>query len=199
MDRLAYEKEKNDSTKYEAIPYDLGELSEPLSKTPELVIETIKDIYDQDQYLFTYRGAKLIKNIFPNIENNLKELLIAISNTKHKNDVLFVLSILRNYDGNPTIYPVCKEVTKVLGDDESLRNEMLIILSSTGVVSGEYGLVEAYKKKIVDIQPWTNDEQPEVAAFATEYINYLNNRIEFETKRADEEIALMKNEYGSNT
>lgn len=198
IDRLSCEKKINDLTEYEAIPYKIPELSKPLSNSPQLIISTIKEKYDRDQSLFIYQGAKLIKNIFPTLEGDSQDLLIDIANSRDENDILFVLSILRNYDGNSVIHPVCKEVVKILADNERLRKEMLIILSNTGVVSGEYGFVKAYEEKIADIQPWLEDKSSEVKAFAGEYIEYLTNMIETETKRADEQKALMKNEYGNN-
>ena len=106
------------------------------------------------------------------------------------------MAILRNYDGNPIIHNVCKEIVKILPDGSNLTNELSIILQSTGVVSGEYGFVEAYKRKIVEIQPWLQDEGPRVKEFAQNYIANLEKFIEYEQKRADEEIILRKHRYG---
>jgi beta-lactamase class D len=108
------------------------------------------------------------------------------------------MAILRNYDGNPVINDVCKELVKILPDGSSLTNELTIIMQSTGVVSGEYGFVEAYKKKIEEIQPWLQDESPSIKEFAQNYIMSLEKRIEYEQKRADEDITLRKHQYGAD-
>ncbi len=185
-------------SRFDAIPYSLGDLSVPLSKKPEQVIQTIKGVYDGDYGVFIYRGANLIKNIFPSLESDAQSVLIDIASSTEKQDLLFVYAILRNYDGDPVIHPVCKELVKILPEDGSLKNELLIILSNTGVVSGEYGFPNAYKQKIEEIQSWLSDEDKKVIEFAKEYIAYLEIRIKDETNRADEQVALMKHQYGDN-
>lgn len=108
------------------------------------------------------------------------------------------MAILRNYDGNPIIHNVCKELVKVLPDDSDLENELNVILQTTGVVSGEYGFVEAYKLKIEEIQPWLQDENTKVKEFTQKYIADLEKLIEYEKKRADEDIILRKHQYGES-
>jgi beta-lactamase class D len=107
------------------------------------------------------------------------------------------MAILRNYEGNPIIHDVCKEIVKVLPAGSNLNKELSIILESAGTVSGEYGFVEAYKKKVEEIKPWQQDESPRVQKFAQNYIASLKKQIEYEQKRADEGILLRKHQYGS--
>ena len=80
----------------------------------------------------------------------------------------------------------------------TLRLSLLLHYKGTGVVTGEYGFVNAFKQKIEDIQPWLQDESPNVKKFAQNYIANLEKRIEYEQKHADERIALRKHEYGSD-
>jgi hypothetical protein len=71
-------------------------------------------------------------------------------------------------------------------------------LLATGVVSGEYGFVDAYKSKQADIEPWLSDENPDVVAFACQYKELLGRMIEDETKRVVESVALEKHRYGAD-
>jgi len=87
-------------------------------------------------------------------------------------------------------------LVKILPDGSDLTNELTLILQSTGVVSGEYGFVEAYKQKIEEIQSWLQDESPKVKEFAQNYIASLEKFIPHEQKRADEQITLRKHQYG---
>jgi hypothetical protein len=48
------------------------------------------------------------------------------------------------------------------------------------------------------VKPWLLDENPKVREFTQKYIDYLKERIEFERKRADEEIILRKHLYGED-
>ena len=108
-----------------------------------------------------------------------------------------MMAILKNYEGNPVIHNVCKEIVKILPDASNLTNELTIILQSTGVVRGEYGFVDAYKQKIEEIQPWLQDKSLKVKEFAQNYITSLEKRIEYEQKHADEDIILRKHQYGA--
>jgi hypothetical protein len=197
-DRLSKEKDKDDNGRYEAIPFNFHNLSEPLSQHPAQVVDAVRNIYDGNYGMFIFRGARLLKNIFPNFPSEFQRKLFEVVQSKEKNDLLFVIAILRNYDGNSIINNFIKEIVKILPDGNDLTVDLMVALQSTGVVTGEYGFVNAFKQKIKDIQPWLQDESPEVKKFAQNYINSLEKRIEFEQKRADEDIALRKYQYGSD-
>lgn len=109
------------------------------------------------------------------------------------------MAILRNYDGNPIIYDVCRELIKILPEDDKLLNEVSIILQNTGTVSGLYGLVDAYKQKIEDISSWLEDGDKKIKQFAKDYIAELEKQVEFEKQRADETIILRKHQYGDES
>lgn len=195
--RILKEKDEEDKNKYDAIPFSFDKLSEPLSQHPMQAIDAIQDIYDGNYGLFIYHGARFLKNIFPSFPPEFQQKLLEVIQSKEEKDLLFVMSILRNYDGDPIIHNICKEIVNLLPDGSNLTNELSIILQSTGVVSGEYGFVQAYKQKIEDIQPWLQDQSPRVKEFAQNYIVSLEKSIEYETKRADEDIALRKHHYGA--
>jgi len=195
--RLSKEKDEEDKGRYDAIPFSFHKLSEPLSQNPVQAIDAVLDIYDGNYGLFIYHGARLLKNIFPNFPTEFQQKLLEVVQSKEEKDLLFVMTILRNYDGNPIIHNVCKEIVKILPDGSNLANELRIILQSTGVVKGEYGFVEAYKQKIEEIQSWLQDQSPRVKEFAQNYIASLEKTIEYEKKRADEDITLRKHQYGA--
>lgn len=194
--RLAKEIEKGIHNNYDAIPYEFHKISEPLSKIPDMAVDIVKEMYDGNYGLFIYRGAKLIKNIFPDFPIELQRKLVEVIGSNKRDDYLFVMAILKNYEGNPIIHEVCKELIKLVQGDNSLENEITIILQSTGVVHGEFGFVEAFKNKIIEITPWLKDRDEKIQQFAKNYISNLEKRIEYEQKRADEDIILRKHQYG---
>lgn len=194
--RISKEKDEEDKDRYDAIPFSFHKLSEPLSQHPVQAIDAVLDKYDGDYGLFIYRGAHLLKNIFPNFPPEFQQKLLEVVHSREEKDLLFVMAILRNYEGNPVIHNVCKELVKILPYGSDLTDELTLILQSTGVVSGEYGFVEAYKKKIENIQPWLQDDSPKVKGFAQNYIVSLEKCIEHEQKRTDEQITLRKHQYG---
>lgn len=194
--RLSKEKDEEDKGRYDAIPFSFHKLSEPLSQHPVQAINAVLGIYDGNYGPFIYRGAHLLKNIFPNFPPEFQQNLLEVVQPREEKDLLFVMAILSNYEGNPIIHNVCKELVKILPDGSDLANELTNILQSTGVVSGEYGFVKAYKQKIEEIQPWLQDESPKVKEFAQNYIASLEKSIDHEQKRADEQRTLRKHQYG---
>ncbi|MCB0510892.1 MAG: hypothetical protein KDC82_09010 [Bacteroidetes bacterium] len=194
--RLLMEKDGKVKGKYTAIPFSFHKLSEPLSQYPKQAINAVLKIYDGNYGLFIYRGARLLKNIFPNFPPEFQQKLLEVVQSKKENDLLFAMAIIRNYNGNPIIHDFCKRIVNILPDDSNLTNELSIILQSTGVVTGEYGFVDAYKQKVVEIRSWLQDKSPKVRKFAQNYISSLEKRIEYEKKRADEDITLRKHQYG---
>ena len=63
-----------------------------------------------------------------------------------------------------------------------LFKELFIVLSQMGVVSGEYGFVEGFKRKKEEIQSWKKDKNKVIQLFIKKYEEYLNERIVFEKK-----------------
>jgi hypothetical protein len=196
--RIDLESDDDVAGKYDAVPYSLRELAKPLSSVPEQAVEIVRKTYDGNYGMFIFRGARLIKNIFPNFDDNLAKQLIELVRSKNKGDILFVLAILRGYEGQVFIHNICKEIVKATPVHSSMRNEIDIALHNTGVVSGEYGFVNAYQRKIEEIRPWLDDPNPEVQAFALGYIERLGQRIVSERQRADEDIVLRKHQYGDD-
>lgn len=196
--RLSKKNDEEDIGRYNAIPFSFHKLSEPLSKYPVQAVDAVLNIYDGNYGLFVYRGARLLKNIFPNFPPELQLKLLDLVRSGEEKDLLFVMAILSNYEGNTIIHEICKEIVKILPDSSDLTNELSAILQSTGVVSGEYGYVEAYKQKIEEIRPWQLDESFKIKEFAKNYIESLEKQISYEQKRADEYIALLKHQYGGS-
>ena len=89
-----------------------------------------------------------------------------------------------------------KQLIQALPPSGELLNEVSLALQSTGVVSGEYGMSEAYEKKRLEVLDWLEDPRERVRAFAAKYIAELEAMRDSERRRADESIALRKFEYG---
>lgn len=195
-ERLDKEKERESRRDYNAIPFKFHKLGEPLSKDAASIVQITRSWFDDNYGMFIYKGAKLLGNIFPGFSSELESELIKLVKTEQRNNILFVLAVLRNYKGQVFVHPVCIEVVKVLPEDDGLNREVMVALSSTGVVRGEYGLADAYERKANEILPWLEYDNKKVNIFATKYIENLKHDAEFERKRADEEIELRKYQYG---
>jgi hypothetical protein len=187
---------ERDGNEYEDLPFQFYSLQEPLSANPEVVIQRVLDRYRKDSSLFVFKGAKLLQIIFPEFPKAFQSALMRLVREGGDTELEFVTSVLRAYNGESFIQPVAKELVKRIAPGGDLANEVEIALQSTGVVSGEYGMAEAYEKKRLEVLDWLQDPDGRVRDFATKYIADLSAMRDSERARAEESIALRKFEYG---
>lgn len=208
MDRVRAERDReshqgadgddNDADRFEAIPYSLHTLDKLLSPMPrELLYAVRADFKPEEAGMFPYyAGARLIKAVFPEFDPALQDALLSFSRTGHPTDIDFVIGVVRTYGGGAPILDICKEIIKVVPERSSAWNEVAAALESTGVVTGEYGVVHAYETKRNEIAAWRNHEHPRVQSFAVWLTDNLEQMIVSERQRADADLALRKHRYG---
>jgi hypothetical protein len=188
----------DEEDRFEAIPYSPHTLNKLLAQMPEALLLAVQhEFRTENAGLFPYSGsARLIKAAFPAFEKPLQEQLLTYVRTGKPADIEFVVAVLRAYGGALPILPICKEIIKVVPERSSAWNEVAAALESTGVVSGEYGMVHAFEAKRDEIAPWMEDDNPKVRAFAAWITENLEQQIVHERQRADERLALRKHKYG---
>lgn len=196
--RVAHRLKEGKETRYDAVPYSLYELKDILSKNPEKIIPGLLKWFTEKDWLYRWEGSLLIQEIFSSLNSQLEEALLTMIKSGDKTKADAVISILRAYKGEPFIHKICKEfIKKYLKSPNTkyykdYRTEMFIILSETGVVSGEYGMRDAYKQKKQEIQSWKSERSKAIQLFVKEYEDSLDKQIAYQQKRADEDIELMK-------
>jgi hypothetical protein len=188
---------KSETDRFEAIPYQLYKLNEILARVPDSLLAALRHDFDEEsRTLFSYRGARIIKSAFPELDDSLELLLLKYIERGDELDIEFVLGILRTYDGSPKILNVCKTIIKTVPERSKTWNEVAAALESTGVVHGEYGMVEAYESKVLELSKWVNDDDERVRTFAEWLIGSLQSLIAQERQRTDQNLALRKYQYG---
>jgi hypothetical protein len=183
---------------YEAIPYELNNLQTVLSKEPGEAVRITLYYYSKDSRLFQFRGARLLRTIFPTFSDGFERELIKVVREGKDSDVEYVVEVLRAYDGETFLHTVCKEVVKRVPSGSPLLGTVAIALESTGVVSGEFGMAEAYDRKRLEILDWLDDSDEKVRVFARAYVDDLGKMSERERARAKESIELRKFKYGDS-
>ena len=181
---------------YDAIPYDLHGLKEPLSKHPHILIDTVRGWAQHDDSMFRFRGGRLVSIVFPNFSEELKSTLLPLAKSGSKSDAKFVIGILQNYHGEPFLHDVCRELVITNYEDKSIISDVIIVLYSTGVVTGAYGLAEAFARKAQEVKHWLSDGNRSVREFAKSYTEMLMAGEARERKNADESIELRKHRFG---
>jgi hypothetical protein len=89
-------------------------------------------------------------------------------------------------------------VVRVIDPSGPLRRRVAIALQATGVVSGEFGMAEAYTCKREELLDWFDDPDEKVRQFAERYVADLEKMSAAERLRAEEDITLRKHRYGEN-
>lgn len=187
---------QDDGDSFEELPYQFHSLHEPLAANAPMVVQRVFGWYRKNPALFPFRGAKLLQLVFPEFPEAFQASLVNLIRTADEAELNFVVSILRAYDGQSFIHPVAKQLIQALRPESELLNDVSIALQSTGVVSGEYGMSEAYERKRLEALDWLEDPRERVRVFAAKYIAELEAMRDSERRRADESIALRKFEYG---
>ena len=75
IERIAIEAKNqsdNEARDFDAIPFEFYKLQELLSKIPGAAVRSVLEQYRTDATLFAYRGATLLRNIFPEFSESLR-------------------------------------------------------------------------------------------------------------------------------
>ena len=116
--------------------------------------------------------------------------------SSNRDDIEFVLQVLSSYHGEVSLNETCKAIVRALGADDALLSDVEIVLQNTGVVSGEFGMVQAYQSKKQEMAGWLDDPDAKVRAFAESYLRLLDRQIAAEQRRSEESIEMRKRMYG---
>jgi ppGpp synthetase/RelA/SpoT-type nucleotidyltranferase len=194
--RLSCSKGKRYSDRYKAVPYSLGDLSKILRDKKDIVIDSLLKWFKEKDRIHHFEAAHLLNIIFPQFDDTLEKICIKFIKSSDERAIETVFGILGAYEGEKFLLKTCKAIIKKYPKNTGFKKELFRVLSKTGTVSGEYGFVEAYKKKKELIKEWYKDKSKDVKQFYKEYIKFLDKMILYEKKEADEEIDFMKREYG---
>lgn len=182
--------------RYEAIPYQLHEMHKALQAHAADIVTVALSWYQEDSELFTYRGGRFIHAAFPQMSAGLESALATLVQSRCPERLQFVVDVLQNYNGDPGTHAIYKAIVDVLGAEDPIVRQIDVSLDMTGVVHGEFGLVEAYKAKKQEMEQWLTDPRPNVQTFARQHLLSLERQIANEQGRSEEAYELRKLEYG---
>ena len=196
--RLELEENKAACDGYQAIPFKLHKLYRPLAENPDNVVNVTREWFHRDNSLFSYRAGRMVPIIFPTLSEGIQNSLISLISSGEQRDIEFVIKVLQSYGGKVFPQDVYERIIEELPLNDPLLEEVETALNSTGVLRGEYGLVEAYKNKRTAVEPWISHSNEKVQAFAIKYIHSLDQYIAAEQRHTEEEIELQKRKYEGN-
>lgn len=194
--RLAIqETEKEINPKYEAIPFHLDELGRVLKNEFKICIPLIFEWFKKDHWLFENEASDLIHKLFPTFNETIEAFFLRILENKNTEEAKIILKVLSRYDGSSSIYNFSQKFVIAFQDKPELLQELMHVLSNTGVVTGEYGFVESLTQTKKEIRKWNRSKNEAIRKFVEDFISYLNANIIAEKKRADTQIQMMQQEF----
>ena len=162
---------------FEALPLGFHVLQKILPVELEYLLAAGRTIYQEDQALFTYRGAMLVSNVFPKYTPELDDALTKfLAKASSDDDLQYVARLLGKFKSDPAVYSLCMEIVAKTEAEEVL-DKVRSSMTSFGVVHGEYGHADATQRVWDGIQPWLEDERPTVKAFAKSFAHRLEQSV----------------------
>jgi ppGpp synthetase/RelA/SpoT-type nucleotidyltranferase len=195
VERLKYSTSSDSEGAYEPIPYEFYELKNSFQGMADHAVDAARRLFASGDVMFQFTGGRIISAAFPALSDALNRKLMSLVETGAHDDLEFVIRVLSSYHGEPFVEPLCKEIVRRLPADDRLRNNAELVLQATGVVSGEFGFVEAYRGKRDALVPWLSDADEKVKSFAHEYIASLDRQIAAEQRRSEEGLEMRKRRY----
>lgn len=176
--------------RYEAIPDHFYSLNEILQKHEKVVITELSKWFRRRSYLMQHAAGEFLKSIFPSPDAVIGKILTKMIRSGYERDAWIVLGMLRSYEQGALLTETAKEFSRKYGMEKKYKGELMLVLNATGVVTGNHGLSEAYKRKLKHMEKWKEDLT--LKLFAKEFEKYLTERITREQKREDDDVAMMK-------
>ncbi len=189
--RVSIEKKRGYSFHYSAVPFDdLHDLSEVLKKHSAEVFSELLKWYGEGDWYFSHNASKLMLHIFHSHE--VENELIKLIKSKKIANAEIVMSLLREMGRGSLVSKIAKEFIAHYYHNKKFMSILSASMSETGVVTGEDGLLNAYTRKKERMMEWQKDKNPNVRKFAKEYAEHLEESIQREIHRKDEDLALLK-------
>jgi len=182
--------------RFDPVPFHANDLPEALSGHAELLLRSVRQWYEEEPRYHEYRGGRLFNHVFPKLGGQVAALLERLAREGSENDLKFILKTLATYEGDEQIYPICMEVVDRLEPGHKLLSRVSQVLGETGVLSGEFGQVEAYTERRDRISKWSDDPRPRVQAYAVARIQELEQSMAWEQRRAERDVAQRKRDWG---
>jgi len=184
---------------YEAVPFSLTTLLPHLAASGEYLLARCRAWHREKPELFEYRGGRLLSVVFPEFTPELESHLKKMLATDGAGAAQFVVDVLAGYPGSPATHELYKLIVDALSNEDQVLGSVEVALISTGVVMGEFGMVEAYQRKKNEFQSWLTDSRPRVKAYAEVHDRMLDRMIAAEQRRSEEDLEDRKREYGDDT
>jgi ppGpp synthetase/RelA/SpoT-type nucleotidyltranferase len=182
----------NELSAYQAIPFELGELREPLRNHARGLLDVMAEWHAQDAELFSFRGGRLLASIFGDAHEEIGDALIDHVQTHEIDNIPFVVAVLDAFNGDVDVTETCRIMVEVLPEGHEYLRDVQNLLFQVGSTTGEYGLVKAYKEVMARVAQWQTSDSIRVRRFAEDFLHSIEQIIASEQQAADERLQQRK-------
>lgn len=175
-------RKKDYFTRYDPIPFIFSdkELIDNMVKSEKEVIEIIAKWFSRTDLLYKWEASRLIYNLF-GLSNYIKKYILGLINKNSETSTRTVLYIMEPYIENKDILSknisfilsISEQIVKIYHKDNGLMGTLKSILTRTGVVTGEFGLSEAFEKRRQQIKPLLSNKDANVKEFFIDFDEQL--------------------------
>lgn len=188
-------KEKSDryilDDRYEVIPYHFNpDLSKFIVEHPDYIKIAGEWISEMTTDWSTYNWH--VSHLFQRLGKGFDEILASLIEKGDDDSLLKAARAMHSIEG--TNFNLCIEIV-CRTDNKKILSQVDSNMYTTGVVSGEYGLAEAYEAKAKTLEKYKNDKSTRVKKFAERMMSSFLDSAKRERQRADEEKQLRKIEF----
>lgn len=177
--------------RYEVVPYHFNPgLSKFIVEHPDYVKIAGEWISEMTTDWSTYNWH--VSHLFQRLGKGFDEILASLIEKGDDNSLLKAARAMHSIDG--TNLDLCIEIVRRT-DNKRILSQIDSNMYTTGVVSGEYGLVKAYESRAKTLEKYKTDESERVRKFAERMIGSFLDSAKRERQRADEEKQLRKIEF----
>lgn len=188
--------EEQGRTLFDAVPFSFHEVNQAFQPHPKDVIEALRRWSDADGGNTRWQLSHFLSRVYPEFESPLPETLTALIDGADGDTLAFVISLVEGFEGRETLLPILRAVLASDAATGDIGKAVSHVFHETGVMTGEFGAAQTYQAKADSIRPWLDDASERVRTFAEQEIRSLERSVAAENRRAQEEIALRRLDYG---
>lgn len=129
--------------RYDAIPFQFHKANEAVKNVLDYMLQQMQTWYREDNELFSLRAGRLTHSAYQKLTPELAAAFTGLIETGDRENLEFVLKLLERFEGAEQTRPLYKAIISNAKDDDAILRSVSMGLAATGVVSGEFGMVES--------------------------------------------------------
>jgi len=179
------------SDRYDAVPYHFNkDLVKFIDEQPEYINIASGWVFGMKPGWSNYNWD--LSHFLRRVGAGFDKIVLSVIQKGGDENLTKTTIIINSFNGD--FLDLSMEIVKRT-DNEKILSQVSSNMYSTGVVSGEYGIADAYKRKAESLKKYETDENDRVKKFAKSMIKNFLASEKRARQRADEEKQLRKIEF----